>query len=778
MISGWDLITSVKASRVMQTADGSQNNFRYMIKKKAPLVLMVVFFFSGFSSLIYQTAWQRILTLYYSVENISTTLIVSVYMMGLGLGALLGGYVTERLKNKLTFYIFVELLIGLFGLISIPLLEIIGKNTSGNNYLVSFAGMFLFLCIPTILMGITLPLLTRIYNAHVKNFFNTLSYLYFINTLGAAFGCLFTSYVLITFFGLDTGVYVAATLNLAIAATVWLYSKKKIISSETSLSANTDLVEKQAVVNAFRNPRVIYMIVFITGFIAVGYEIIWFRVIGTIVKASPYAFTSVLFTYLMGIAVGSFIIKQYLKTYINANRKNLFFLFQFLIAFYVLGSIIAYNFLIQNVSIVSAFNDRSFANMEHPLANLPQTDSIAHFLKDLFKLFDVFIWPLVFIFIPTLFMGASFPLITSLAFRKNQTADTVGKVYFFNVLGNVTGGLITGLFFLEAFGSERSMLVLSVAGLLFILFATGRQFLKTGYKVAALIIIVGISIQFFPTRHELFKSIHPKNEYHPSERKIFTEGIDGVIATYSHDEKLRTYINGMSHGGRPLPMFYFEAIEALSYKSNPDSVLIVGFGTGSTVETILKAPSRPKIKLVELSETLVKNLTQIDYLRTYLQHPQVDVEFADGRKFLQNSKQKFDAIFMDPLRTTTSFSNNLYSQEFFTLVKEHMNYGGVFMLWTDEHNIVPKTLCTVFPFVKKYSFFCIASLQDLQPDSTIKYAMFEKFADEYKRDLYRIDSNEKQPLTRARILKQTEGYPVNKDYKPRSEYYIGLKRYK
>src|SRR5215203_5884786 len=116
------------------------------MRKTAALgLLKIVFFISGFSSLVYQVSWQRVLTLYYSVENISTTLIVTVYMMGLGIGAMIGGYVSEKITHRLRFYLLIELLIGLFGWVSLPLLEFIGKSTAGTNYYISFAGMFLFL---------------------------------------------------------------------------------------------------------------------------------------------------------------------------------------------------------------------------------------------------------------------------------------------------------------------------------------------------------------------------------------------------------------------------------------------------------------------------------------------------------------------------------------------------------------------------------------------------------------------------------------------------------
>ena len=100
-----------------------------IMRKTASISLLkIVFFISGFSSLVYQVSWQRILTLYYSVENISTTLIVTVYMLGLGIGAIIGGYLSEKITRRLQLYFLIELLIGLFGWASLPLLEFIGKK--------------------------------------------------------------------------------------------------------------------------------------------------------------------------------------------------------------------------------------------------------------------------------------------------------------------------------------------------------------------------------------------------------------------------------------------------------------------------------------------------------------------------------------------------------------------------------------------------------------------------------------------------------------------------
>ncbi len=189
--------------------------------RRAAALLRLVFFFSGAAGLIYQVVWQRLLTVYYGVGPVATTLIVSIYMLGLGLGALVGGAAAERIKSRVTLYMFVELLLGLFGAASPWLLDLLGRGTAGASYPVAMAWMALFLSLPTLLMGATLPLLTKAVNAVTGDFLKSLSLLYFINTLGAAVGALTASFVIISLVGLDTTAYVAAAVNLLLAAAVF-----------------------------------------------------------------------------------------------------------------------------------------------------------------------------------------------------------------------------------------------------------------------------------------------------------------------------------------------------------------------------------------------------------------------------------------------------------------------------------------------------------------------------------------------------------------------------
>lgn len=744
-----------------------------MIYKKH--LIGAVFFASGLSSLIYQAAWQRILTLYYSVENVSTTLIVTVYMLGLGLGAIIGGRIAERVVDKVRLYTFIELGIGLFGCISMPFMEIVGKNTVASGYTVSFLCMFLLLCIPTMLMGMTLPLLTKIFNSVANNFLQSLSYLYFINTLGAALGVVATSYVLISFWGLDISIYVAAAINVAIALTLWLSKKSISLAGNSERNDERSLPDESA---GYLKPKIVYCIVFVTGFVAIGYEIIWFRIIGTIVKASPYSFSTVLAVYLMGIALGSYLMKRLLEknTWMERlNRRSLFFSLQVLIACYVLFSISAYHFLVGNVKYFHEANFNSFNNLFHPSADAPPNYRIGSLVMWLIHKSDIVFWPALFIFVPTVLMGASFPLITSLGYFKGKEADTVGRVYFFNVLGNVLGGLITGLLLLGILGTEYSLIVLSFIGLLFLFFNGRIVGMKNNVaKIFAVCIIAFFCILFFPKRQELYRTIHPDYVFNLMDEMFVTEDTDGVVVTYRNGERVTTFINGMTHGGRPNIYYFHEAIQTLSY-SKPKKVLVIGLGTGTTLEVLKAVSPMPEITLVELSNALLRNLQHVDTLRKLMNDKHVRIVCADGRSFLYRNQEKFDAIFMDPLRTTTSFSNNIYSKQFFELVSNHLEDNGVLMTWTDEANVVPKTLCTVFPHVNMYSFFAVSSKLPLKENTVYKKNLTERFPQEICAEINKYAAAEVAPRDRKKILEDTKAYPINEDYRPVCEYFIGYR---
>ena len=726
-------------------------------------LLSSVFFLSGAVSLVYQVVWQRLLTLYYGVGPISTTLIVSVYMLGMGIGALVGGNVAPKLRKLLVLYMVIELALGLFGMGSPYLLISIGQMTAEFDYTAAFFCMFSLLCIPTILMGMTLPLLVQIFACQIHDFQHSVSFLYFINTLGAAVGAILASFGLISFMGLDGAAYAAAAGNFILAALIFVVSRRVQVGAELPVSPAIDSSSNESL------GRFAFAAVFVTGFLALAYEIIWFRIAGVLIKDTSYAFSSILAVYLVGVAFGSKAMDHYLRRWPNVSRKNLFFIAQALIGLYVVGSVSVFPFLARSTPIEVLVHGSFNINLHPTLPSL--SDGLRENLSNLWSCIDIFVWPAFFCLVPTLLMGATFPLLSVLAgSSEGREGRIVGKLYFWNILGNVAGGLGASFVLLPILGSERTIQALSCVGLAFLYGVRNighTQVPKVARCTASAVACI-VAVCLVPGTGDLYRAIHyPPG---PNYDTYLTEGGEGVVLTYVKGENVSMYIGGSSHGGRPLYGFNHEAIDAMSYASTPKRILVVGFGTGSIVETVLKTPGVESVSLVELNKTVLQNLSSVPLFADILRDSRLKIIIEDGRRYLLQTDVQFDAILIDPLRTTTAYSGNLYSQEFFALAKKHLKPDGIFLVWFDEHDVFPRTIASVFPHVRLYRNFVLASESRMGPrNEERRTAILASFSHEYRKGIESINDEGKELV----ISQVPTTLRVNTDLKPVTEYYLG-----
>lgn len=182
-----------------------------------------LFFLSGFAALLYQVAWQRELFAWYGVDLDSVSTIVSVFMLGLGVGAMLGGWLADRFAQRriLTFSL-VELTLGLFGFFSLYIIDGVGALVGADSLLRLVVLTFLVFIVPTCAMGATLPLLVTELIEITDNVGFSTGTLYFINTLGAAVGALIGGLFLLSLYGLDGIVGIAAALNLSVSIAAYM----------------------------------------------------------------------------------------------------------------------------------------------------------------------------------------------------------------------------------------------------------------------------------------------------------------------------------------------------------------------------------------------------------------------------------------------------------------------------------------------------------------------------------------------------------------------------
>ncbi len=721
---------------------------------------------------MYQVVWQRILTTYYGVGATSVAVIVSIFMLGLGLGSLLGGQLAKRFSERtVIIYLLVEALIAAFGLVSLPALHLLGTYTSGATLPVYLSCTFCFLLVPTLLMGATLPLLTDILTRLNASFISTVSSLYCINTLGASFGAFFAAYVLISFWGLDKTVWTAVAINALLTLAVTLAAPR--VTTAPMNSAGEQMTSETLGGWA-------YVCVFLTGFVAIGLEIVWFRTIELFVKSSPYAFASVLSIYLFGIAGGSWLMNRCILANPGVDKKRLFSLMQ--------CSICAYVLLVYALTTTDQF--KYFVRLSdrqelHPSFSASTFHSAQAFSAGWFAYFDIFIWPIIFMLFPTLLMGASFPLISLLSRLHDNASEAISKTYFFNIMGNTFGGIITGFVFLQFLGTAHTILALSSLTMPFFIMLIKTLPTKTWrYILSAVLILSLLGIgYFFPSNRELMEALHvpPSEEFRlaesgkaPSHNVDFfiEENSNCVDVAYQKGESVWHIINGLWHGGRLsfISGFYRRALEGLSYAQAKDNILVIGYGTGGIVEAILKDRQVKKLTLVELNSAVIVNLKKMEIFQKLLSDPRIELVIDDGRRYLLRTSTKYDAVFMDPLRSTTAYSNNVYSAEFFALVKSHLMPSGVMMVWLDNRDILPRTLASQFENIRLYESFCLASKATFKRDGAVFTNLLKNFDTSVQASILK---NDKYLGDRSYIEHTLESSPVNTDLKPNAEYYLG-----
>ncbi len=198
---------------------------RAVIDSHRRLIFLVgsLFFLSGFAALLYQVAWQRELFAWYGVDLDSVSTIVSVFMLGLGVGAMAGGWLADRFaQRRVLIFSLVELTMGVFGFLSLDIVDGIGALLGANSLPRLVVLTFLVFIVPTCAMGATLPVLVTELIDITDNVGFSTGTLYFVNTLGAAAGALAGGLVLLSLYGLDGVVAIAAVLNFSISAVAYL----------------------------------------------------------------------------------------------------------------------------------------------------------------------------------------------------------------------------------------------------------------------------------------------------------------------------------------------------------------------------------------------------------------------------------------------------------------------------------------------------------------------------------------------------------------------------
>ena len=676
-------------------------------------LVSVLFFFSGVTALIYQMVWMRELVLVFGASMFAISTLLTAFMGGLALGSDFFGRRADRYSNPLRIYGFLELGIGGYALIVpfllsslIPIYQYLHGLFHFSFYifsLVRFVMAVLVLLLPTALMGGTLPVLARLYknNAEVGK---GVGLLYAFNTLGAVIGVLGAGFVLLPALGLNKTVLLAAALNGAVGLLAIWRGKHRIIPVETSAERTPVSAPKHP-----QSPRRILLITFaLSGFAAMIYEVVWTRILTLILGSTLYSFATMLATFLMGLAIGSFLFSLFLKRF--SRPLLLLALVQGGIALFAFGG----EFLFPLLPVLF------FKLLE-----------IFHSEGGIISASKFFIVAAVML-IPTVLMGGVFPLVIHLLTRgesssrepkrKNQPViDTglgsiVGRAYAINTVGTIVGSFSVGFILLPALGIQKSLhvAIFTNAVLSLLLWMQMREIgearLWAVGGVGAFLVVVGFST---PAWNPLQMSSELFGKLSTLDLLFYKEGISSTVTVVQHPTlakhpHLTLAIDGKANASTTGDMKTQLLVGHLPMLLAPEAKEVISIGHGSGITTGAVA-THPLSKLVtlEIEPAVVEASRFFDpFNGSVLEDPRVQIVVDDARNYLILSKERFDVIVSEPSHPWRSGSSKLFTEEFFRLGRSRLRPGGIFAQWIHFYGIrapelkaVIRTFHSVFPHV-------------------------------------------------------------------------------
>ena len=643
--------------------------------------LFILFFLSGAAALIYQTAWHRLLGLFAGADTIAAALVVGAFLLGLGVGSLAAGLLADRLRRRSALIAFAvcEVGIALFAVLS-PWLyyDVIYRELLpiASSRAVVFAVVFAGLLWPTFLMGCSLPFLSKAAVRQIEGSAQLIGRLYGVNTLGAATGAFIGGWFLIGTFGFDVTIQIGAALNLVVAAGgLWL-ARRLDMGRETtpaprqrSATANDGIVWRWS------------LLVFISGFLIVALQIVWFRLVGMLLQSNGYSFSLVLSVFLLGDAAGLLLGARVIDRIADPRR---FF------------------FLMQGTATALALAGAWFVYLAIGAGLLPSTFSDHDIVTGRAGDTALIVLLVAIVVLPASFiMGFSFPVVQKAVQQDiDRLGSRVGYVQLANIVGNSAGSLVAGLLLLDLLGTPGTLKLLVAIGLAFALTQiAGRRGPRWAWLPAG---VLAAGLVLFPGREDFWRRLHGVT----TERTIVAEDKTGLsLLKFSEGRAARLYIQGHSQSELPFSTVhsFLGVIGPLTHDA-PRRILVIGSGTGGTPYAAGAHPNTERVKVIEIVEPVIATLRRyteqggaagVDGL---LKSKKFDVVIADGRHALALDTTKYDVIEADAILPKTGLSGLLNSQEFFQQVRGKLAPGGIYVQWAPTDRSI-QTFRSVFPYV-------------------------------------------------------------------------------
>jgi spermidine synthase len=648
-------------------------------------LLLLLFFGSGCSALIYEIVWFQLLQLVIGSSAISLGVLLGTFMGGMCLGSLLLPRLISERRHPLRVYALLELGIGAIGLLvlfGMPYLDELYAARGGLGVSdVAVRAVVCAACLlpPTLLMGATLPAVGRWVEATPRDV-SWLGFFYGGNIAGAVFGCLLAGFYLLRVHDMATAAYVAAGVNATVALLALALASR---APHTAPAADPAKPPAAAAPHAW----VVYLAIALSGLGALGAEVIWTRVLSLLLGATVYTFSIILAVFLVGLglgsAVGSFVGRRAARPSLWLGVCQLFLTGAVAWAAYTIVEKLPYGPVVP----------RSVRNAD-----------------DVWYNFGIDLLRCAWAVLPAAVLwGASFPLaLAAVAGRGQDTGRLVGRVYAANTAGAIAGALGTSLILIASAGTKgaQQLLIGLAAATALLLFVTALLRSGGAWRAvsAALAVVaalaVGLAWAVPPLPGELV-AWGRQMAYRKTEGDVLYvgEGLNSSVAVTK--KRGEGYINFHVAGKIEASTWPEDMrlqrllghVSALVH-DRPRKVLVVGCGAGVTAGCFLLHPDVEKVVICEI-EPLVprvvstyfsaENYHIVDDIARQNPHTvngkEVEVVYDDARHFVLTTQEKFDVITSDPIHPWVKGAASLYTKEYFELCKRHLNPGGVVTQW-------------------------------------------------------------------------------------------------
>lgn len=662
------------------------------------LFLGLLFFCSGMPALIYQVVWQRALFAIYGVNSQSVAVVVTAFMLGLGIGSLAGGFVSKRFPTRgILIFGVAELCVAVFGLCSLRIFHWVAGFTAGASLGSVVLFTLLLLLLPTALMGATLPLLVEHLVSRTHRVGASVSTLYFVNTFGSAVACYLCATFLLRDFGQSGSVIVAACINATVGAVSYLYGR-------TSGRRGKELVVEFDKVEPPRASIPLplgMMLSGISGFIALGFELAWFRVYSIASADRAPAFALLLSTFLAGIATGSLLSEK-----LTASMRPTADV-QVLTAVLLLAGAVS----AAVTPLVATFMYRGIP----------------------------FLYTAPGFFVAAALIGSVLPLVCRLSVTAGRSAGQgVSLIYVANIVGSAAGSLGIGFLLMNYCSLRQVSLGLSLAAIGFGAFLF--IFLKPAPTIPppwALLLIAGcfVAVLASSTQYSLL-----------FERLTFGKRAEASVP-FAHLVENRNGVIGVTQEGAVFGEGVYDGyfnidptndvnLVARAYALSafcpaPKHILVIGLASASWAQIFANHPQAEALDAVEINPGYLKLIPEYSAVKSFPNNPKVHLYFDDGRRWLlAHPGAHYDAIIANTTFNWRNHTTGLLSVEYLRLIRSHLNPGGVYYFNTTESDETIATALSIFPDALRVINFVAVSDSPLRVDK-------ERWADVLRR--YKID---------------------------------------